>query len=278
MRLLRPSAYYNAAVATQLPSDEARSDELLVCADSRDLGFIEEGSVSLVVTSPPYNVGKAYNSHSDELDLDGYLGFLGEVWTECIRMLRPGGRLAINVANTWRKPYIPLSAYVAKQCVDMGLGMRGEVIWDKGASVGVSTAWGSWRSPSNPTLRDVHEYILIFSKEGPRLPPNGTEPDITSEEFTTLTKSVWSFPTASAKKEGHPAPFPEELPRRLIKLYTFPGDLVCDPFMGTGTTCAAAKRLGRRWVGIDIDPHYVELANSKVAAVVPETISEELSS
>lgn len=241
----------------------------LWCADSRDLSFIEDSGVSLVVTSPPYNVGKSYTKHADDLELDTYLDYIGEVWEECLRVLKPGGRLAINVANTWRQPYIPMHAYIAKQVVDMGLLMRGEVLWDKGASVGTSTAWGSWRSPSNPTLRDVHEYILVFSKDRPRLEPNGYRPDITAEEFTEYTKSVWRFPTASARKEGHPAPFPEELPARLIKLYTFPGDLVLDPFMGTGTTCAAARRLRRRYAGVEIDSAYLDLAVKKVKRAEP---------
>jgi DNA modification methylase len=239
----------------------------LICGDSREMPFIPDSSVSLVVTSPPYNVGKPYSKHADDLDLGEYLAYIGDVWKECHRVLRLGGRLAINVANTWRQPYIPLSAYIATQCIEMGFIMRGEVIWMKGPSVGVSTAWGSWRSASNPTLRDVHEYILIFSKDSLRLEPNGARSKITSEEFTTYTKSVWSFPTASARKEGHPAPFPEELPARLIKLYTFPGDIVLDPFMGTGASCAAAKKLQRRYVGIDVDPGYVQLAEKKLSRV-----------
>lgn len=233
------------------------------------MSFVPAESVALVVTSPPYNVGKPYSKHADDLDLGAYLEYLGGVWQECKRVLKPGGRLAINVANTWRQPYIPLSSHIALRCIEMGFMMRGEVLWNKGASVGTSTAWGSWRSASNPTLRDVHEYILIFSKDVLRLEPNGSKPDITSKEFTEYTKSIWSFPTASAKKEGHPSPFPEELPTRLIKLYTFPGDLVLDPFMGTGTTCAAALKTGRRYLGIDVDPRYVQLAEKKLARLKP---------
>jgi site-specific DNA-methyltransferase (adenine-specific) len=246
--------------------DDGFVDRLL-CRDSRDMSFIPDSEISLVVTSPPYNVGKPYSKHADDLDLGEYLAYIGDVWRECHRVLRLGGRLAINVANTWRQPYIPLSAYIATQCIEMGFIMRGEVVWNKAASVGVSTAWGSWRSASNPTLRDVHEYILIFSKDSLKLAPNGARSKITSEEFTTYTKSVWTFSTASARKEGHPAPFPEELPSRLIKLYTFPGDIVLDPFVGSGSACAAAKRLGRRYVGIDIDPGYIELAKKKLSRV-----------
>jgi site-specific DNA-methyltransferase (adenine-specific) len=153
--------------------------------------------------------------------------------------------------------------------------MRGQVIWDKAASVGVSTAWGSWRSPSNPTLRDVHEYIIVFCKDEFRLAaprslgeggqqPKG-ETDLTSEEFTALTKSIWTFPTGSARKVGHPAPFPVELPARLIRLYSWKGALVLDPFCGSGSTCVAASQLERNWIGVDIDPHYVEIAERRVA-------------
>jgi site-specific DNA-methyltransferase (adenine-specific) len=143
--------------------------------------------------------------------------------------------------------------------------MRGQVIWDKAASVGVSTAWGSWKRPSNPTLRDVHEYIIVFCKDQFRLEQPTGETDLTSEEFTQLTKSIWTFPTGSARKVGHPAPFPVELPARLIRLYSWKGALVLDPFCGSGSTCVAASQLGRNWIGVDIDQHYVEIAEKRVA-------------
>jgi DNA modification methylase len=149
----------------------------------------------------------------------------------------------------------------------LGFWMRGEIIWDKGASAAASTAWGSWRSPANPTLRDVHEYILIFSKGSPRrLPPDGRRSTITRDEFLAYTKSVWSFPAESARKIGHPAPFPIELPRRLIQLYTYAGEVILDPFMGSGQTALAALRLGRRYVGYELDEQYVMLAEERIAA------------
>lgn len=238
-------------------------DNRIYNRDSRDLSMIPDGVVDLVVTSPPYNVGKNYSTHEDCLPLDQYLALLDSVWMECLRIMKPGGRIAVNVAGVDRKPYLPLHAYITTRMVEMGFHMRGEIIWDKGASVGVSTAWGSWCRPSNPTLRDVHEYIMVFSKGDWALGHRG-ETDLVSEEFVQMTKSIWGFPTVSAKKVGHPAPFPLELPSRLIKLYTYKGDLVLDPFAGSGTTCQAAELLGRRWIGVDMDPGYCQLAEQNM--------------
>ena len=233
---------------------------------ARDLSVIPDNVVDLVVTSPPYNVGKKYATHDDGMSMDDYLAMLEQVWKECYRVLAPGGRIAINVAGVDRKPYIPLHAYISLQMNRLGFQMRGEVIWNKGASVGVSTAWGSWCSPSNPTLRDLHEYIMVFTKGDWKMGHKG-ETDLTSEEFVAYTKSVWEFPTVSAKKVGHPAPFPVELPSRLIKLYTYKDDLVLDPFNGSGTTCQAAELLGRRWIGVDMDAGYCALAEANMAAL-----------
>ena len=248
----------------------------IYCADSRHLDMIEDEVVDLVICSPPYNVGKNYKNHDDALPLEEYLGLLRAVWAECKRVMRPGGRICVNVAGVDRQPYLPLQSFIAQQLMDLGFLMRGEIIWDKAASVGVSTAWGSWQSPSNPTLRDLHEYILVFCKDQFRLPAPQSlgdageqakgETDLTSEEFTALTRSIWGFPTGSASKVGHPAPFPVELPRRLIKLYSWKGGLVLDPFCGSGSTCVAASQLGRLWIGVDIDPTYADLARRRVAA------------
>jgi modification methylase len=230
--------------------------------DARDMSALPDASVHLMVTSPPYNVTKEYD---EDLTLKEYLDLLGAVFSETMRVLVPGGRAAINIANVGRKPYLPLHLFAAQLMLELGFHMRGEIIWDKGASAGTSCAWGSFASASNPCLRDVHEYILVFSKEAGRLEKGGKADTVTSEHFTEWTKSVWRFQAASARRVGHPAPFPEELPRRLIELYTFAGDVVLDPFMGSGTTGLAAKRVGRHFVGFETSEEYARLARGRIA-------------
>ncbi len=239
----------------------------LVCGDSRDMQIIPDNSVHLMVTSPPYNVSKDYD---ENLSLDEYLNLLKDVFSEVYRVLTPGGRAIINVANIGRKPYIPLASHINIIMTTIGFLMRGEIIWDKSASAGTSTAWGSFQSASNPCLRDIHEYILVFSKGNFKLnrtkeEKNSTRIDtIEKQEFIDLTKSIWKMPTESAKKVGHPAPFPIELPRRCIEFYTFSGDIILDPFMGSGSTAIAAKKCGRSFIGFDISEEYITLANARV--------------
>jgi site-specific DNA-methyltransferase (adenine-specific) len=215
-----------------------------------------------MVTSPPYNVGKDYDK---DLTLNEYLVFLKRVWKETYRVLVPGGRACINVANLGRKPYIPLHAFIMRDMIGLGFLMRGEIIWDKAASASTSTAWGSWQSASNPTLRDTHEYILVFSKGTfKREKIEGRESTISKDEFLEFTKSVWAFASESARKVGHPAPFPVELPYRLIQLYTFSNEVVLDPFMGSGQTALAARKAGRRYVGFELNEKYLELAKNRI--------------
>jgi len=245
--------------------------DVIYCGDASRMVEVEDGSVQLVVTSPPYNVGKAYEAPIENgrhlENLDGYLTFLGTVWEECVRVLCQGGRLAINIASTWRQPYIPLHSLITNQLLGLGLIMRGEIIWDKGASAGVSTAWGSFARASNPTLRDVHEYILVFSKGTLKLESREKSSGIANQDFVDWTRSIWRFPTESSQRVKHPAPFPEELPRRLILLYTNQGDLVLDPFMGSGTTAQAASREGRHYVGYDNDPAYCLAARQRLSGI-----------
>jgi site-specific DNA-methyltransferase (adenine-specific) len=207
-------------------------------------------------------VGKDYDT---DLTLEEYLAFLRRVWGEVLRTLAPGGRICINIANLGRKPYIPLHAFVIRDMLALGFQMRGEIIWDKAASAAASTAWGSWLSAANPTLRDVHEYILVFSKDTfRRQPPTPHANTISRAEFLEYTKSVWTFPAESARKVGHPAPFPIELPYRLIQLYSFANDIILDPFMGSGQTALAALKTGRHYVGYEVDAGYVELALRRI--------------
>ncbi len=231
---------------------------------SEHMHELPDCSVHLMVTSPPYNVGKEYD---ENLTLEEYRAFLRRVWQEVYRVLVPGGRACINVANLGRRPYIPLHAFIVEDMLRCGFLMRGEIIWNKASTASPSTAWGSWRSATNPTLRDVHEYILVFCKDMFRRPnPSGRASTISREEFLEFTRSVWTFPAVQARQVGHPAPFPVELPYRCIQLYTFAGEVVLDPFMGSGQTAIAALQAGRHYVGYEIHAEYVRLAEERIAA------------
>lgn len=236
------------------------------CKSSEEMGELPDSSVHLMVTSPPYNVGKDYDQ---DLTLDEYRSFLKRVMREVYRVLVPGGRACINLANLGRRPYLPLHAFVITDMLELGFLMRGEIIWDKASSSSSSTAWGSWCSPANPTLRDTHEYILVFCKQTFARPNgSGRNSAISRDEFLEFTKSVWRFSAESATRVGHPAPFPVELPYRLIQLYTYQGEVVLDPFIGSGTTAVAALQAGRRFVGYDVDAAYVEAARQRVQQIV----------
>jgi site-specific DNA-methyltransferase (adenine-specific) len=234
----------------------------IIPTSAEDMSQIPDKSVHLMVTSPPYNVGKEYDNN---LTLEEYLQFLSRVWHQVYRVLVPGGRACVNLANLGRKPYIPLHAFVIQDMLNLGFLMRGEIIWNKAASASASTAWGSWQSATNPTLRDVHEYILVFSKGSfQRSNPDERRSTITRDEFLEYSKSVWIFPAESAKKIGHPAPFPIELPYRLIQLYTFTGEVVLDPFMGSGQTAIAALRTDRYYIGYETEPVYMDLCEKRI--------------
>jgi modification methylase len=252
----------------------------LYVGDSRHMARVADDSVALVVTSPPYYAGKAYEAALGQGHIPGsYLDFLAmltNVFQECTRVLEPGGRIAVNVANLGRKPYRSLSSDVSRILQDaLGLLLRGEVIWKKGEGANGSCAWGSFAKASNPVLRDLTERVIVASKgrfdraltprqrEREGLPFEST---ITKEEFMELTLDVWTIPPESAKRVGHPAPFPVELPRRLIELYTYRGDVVLDPFLGVGTTALAALRTGRHYIGYDTDRGYVEAARRRLRA------------
>ncbi|MCM8830290.1 MAG: site-specific DNA-methyltransferase [Candidatus Omnitrophica bacterium] len=228
---------------------------------SESMEELPDSSIHLMVTSPPYNVGKEYDQN---LTLDEYREFLKRVWCEVKRVLVPGGRACINIANLGRKPYIPLHVFIVEDMCNLGFLMRGEIIWNKSLSSSPSTAWGSWLSAKNPTLRDIHEYILVFSKGMFSRESIGRKSTISKEEFLEFTKSVWTFSAESAIKVGHPAPFPIELPYRLIQLYTFEGEVVLDPFIGSGQSAIAAIKTKRHYVGYDTNQEYVKLAERRI--------------
>ena len=256
-------------------------DQIYV-GDARSMDRVRPGSVALVVTSPPYFAGKAYEEALGEGHIPAtyveYLTMLEEVFAECVAKLEPGGRIAINVANLGRKPYRSLSADVIGILQDrLGLLLRGEVIWRKARGAGGSCAWGSFKQPANPVLRDLTERVVIASKgrfdravKAPEravrgLPASAT---ISADEFMDATLDVWELPPESATRVNHPAPFPVELPQRLIDLYTYRGDVVLDPFMGSGTTAVAAVRTGRHYLGYDTEEAYAKAARERVAGEV----------
>lgn len=244
------------------PISEQNLDKLF-CKSSEKMDELPDNSVHLMITSPPYNVTKEYDQ---DLNLIEYIDLLNTVWKETYRVLVPGGRACINVANLGRKPYIPLHRYIIEGMQDLGFLMRGEIIWNKASSASPSTAWGSWLSAANPVLRDIHEYILVFSKNTFSRQSKNKINSISKEDFLEWTKSVWTFPAVSAKKIGHPAPFPEELPHRLIQLYTFKDDVILDPFVGSGTTCLSALKNSRYFVGYDINADYISMAERTISA------------
>jgi len=252
-------------VETPIPSQFL---DKVFCKTSESMEEIPDNSIHLMVTSPPYNVGKEYD---ENLTLKGYRQFLKQIWKEVHRVLVPGGRACINIANLGRKPYIPLHAFIVEDMLELSFLMRGEIIWNKASSSSPSTAWGSWLSAANPTLRDIHEYILVFSK-GMFGRKNALQrrSTISREEFLEFTKSVWTFPAEPARAVGHPAPFPVELPYRLTQLYTFEGEVILDPFMGSGQAAIAAIKTNRHYVGYDTSKEYVKLAERRIKEFLAE--------
>lgn len=226
---------------------------------SEDMSELPDNSISLMVTSPPYH-GKEFDS---DATFEQFLAMLRRVLAETHRVLEPGGRAVVNVANLGRRPYVPLAAMVTGMACDLGYFPRGEIIWVKASGASSNCAWGSWCSASNPTLRDLHEYCLCFSKGRMDRARRGRS-TIERDEFMEATLSVWHLPAESARRVGHPAPFPVALPRRFIELYTYVGDVVLDPFMGSGSSAVAAVESRRRFVGYDLDADYARLARRRV--------------
>lgn len=280
------SVFYSRFDPPQIDDSETLGDsaalqgvlDSIIVGDSRHMDEIPDATVALVVTSPPYFVGKEYEADvangRTPATYTSYLDMLEGVFSECVRILEPGGRMAVNVANLGRKPYRSLSGDVLRILEGLGLLPRGEIIWIKARAAGGSTAWGSFQSPVNPVLRDLTERVVVVSKHRFDRTPNTAqrektglphESTVTRDEFIDATTDTWEIPAESATAVGHPAPFPVELPRRLIELFTYADDVVVDPFMGSGSTAVAAKMTGRHYIGYDTDPVYVERAEARLA-------------
>lgn len=230
----------------------------------RVLKMLPNNSVHLAITSPPYNLDIPYKNHKDSMPYDLYLNWMNDIWMETKRVLVDGGRLCINVGENKRQDitYPPYSAFI-QQCINLGMLYRGTVIWNKN-SAAKHTAWGSWKSASNPHFVPRHEYILAFSKGEWKLNGDSKLSDITGKEFMEYTRTVWNFGTESKKQIGHPAPFPEELPYRLIKFYSYKGNVVLDMFAGSGTVGVVASKLDRNFILIDNSEEYCGLALKRI--------------
>ncbi len=276
------SAFYARFAAPEVSDDDALGERGEVDAihhgDARAMEEVPDASVALVVTSPPYFAGKEYEASLGEghvpHDYLDYLAMLRDVFAECVRVLEPGGRIVVNVANLGRRPYRNLAADVTAILQDdLRLLLRGEIVWLKQRGASGSCAWGSYRSPANPVLRDTTERLIVASKGRFDRVGRGTagEATVPGDEFLEATLDVWEIPAESATRVGHPAPFPVALVQRCLHLFTFAGDVVLDPFMGSGTTAIAAASTGRHYVGYDTDAGYVDLARRRVATLAPST-------
>lgn len=244
----------------QLPINE------ILCGDCLDvLKELPSESIDFIVTSPPYNVGIDYGEYKDNKKYETYLDSLDLVWEQCFRVLRNGGRIAVNLGDTGRNPYYPVHCDVASRLRTKWY-LMGIIIWNKQNCLS-NTAWGSWMSASAPHLRGLHEFIIIAGKNGKFFRKDKKDDYWQKREFLRNTLEIWNISPESKKLIGHPAPFPVELPKRLIKLYSYPNDIVLDPFCGSGTSCVAAHYLYRKWIGIDINPEYCELARKRLEGV-----------
>ncbi|MGD0587925.1 MAG: site-specific DNA-methyltransferase [Thermoplasmata archaeon] len=231
------------------------------------LDRLPAGSVQLAITSPPYNVRIPYRGYSDDLPPEEYLRWLKDVWKSLYRVLVPGGRFVLNVAPTSIKNFRPIHHDLSRDLRELGYIMRTEIIWYK-QTMGRRTAWGSWRSPSNPHIVPSWEYVLVFSKEQWKLEGDRTAVDISAREFEQFSDGFWQIPP-ERRRSGHPAPFPEALIERLVKFYSYRGNVVLDMFGGTGTVAAVARRLGRHYLHIDASDEYCKIAAERVRRAVP---------
>jgi site-specific DNA-methyltransferase (adenine-specific) len=258
-----------ARLSLPVPEPEGVQEYInrIICGDAgRVLQLIPDESVDIIITSPPYNFGHSYarDPHDDTQDWNVYFSTLSAIWEECVRALKPGGRMAVNIQPLF-SDYIPTHHLISSQLLRLGLLWKAEILWEKNNYNAKYTAWGSWRSPSMPYLKYTWEFIEVFDKMTHKKAGNREDIDISDEEFKEWVFGRWVVPPEIRMKEfGHPAMFPEEIPRRLLKLFSFQHDLVLDPFNGVGTTTLAAWKTNRRFIGIDISSEYCQEALARI--------------
>jgi DNA modification methylase len=243
----------------------------IICGDSQQiLSRIPDRSIDLIITSPPYNFGHSYaqDPHDDTHEWNEYFNALLGVWIECERVLKPGGRIAVNIQPLF-SDYIPTHHIISRQLASLGLLWKAEFLWEKNNYNAKFTAWGSWKSPSMPYIKYTWEFIEVFDKTTHKKAGNRENIDITADEFKEWVMGKWSFPPETRMKDyDHPAMFPEELPRRLMKLFSYKDDIILDPFNGAGTTTLVAHKHGRRFIGIDNSRRYCDTALERLEKCV----------
>lgn len=225
---------------------------------------IEPGSVDLVVTSPPYNVDIQYDSHKDDVSYADYLEFSEKWMARCYDFLKDDGRFCLNVPLDKNKGgQQSVGADFTTLAKKIGYKYHSTVVWNEG-NISRRTAWGSWMSASAPYVIAPVELVIIFYKDSWKKTSGSKQSDVTRDEFMAWTNGLWTFNGESKKRIGHPAPFPLELPRRCVKMFSYVGDTVLDPFMGSGTTLIAAGINGRQAIGVDVDKGYCKLAQARI--------------
>ena len=237
----------------------------IITGDSAEvLRRLPDNCVDIVITSPPYNFGLDYSEHEDTDDWRTYFDKLFSIFDECVRVVKYGGRIIVNVQPLF-SDYIPTHHIISKFFLDKGLIWKGEILWEKNNYNCKYTAWGSWKSPSSPYLKYTWEFLEIFCKGDLKKPGNKEDIDINDDEFKSWVNAKWSIaPERDMKKYGHPAMFPEKLVLRALKLFSFRGDIVLDPFNGVGTTTLTAHHFGRNYIGIDCSAEYCKTAEQRI--------------
>jgi site-specific DNA-methyltransferase (adenine-specific) len=258
------------AVISSEPHEILPFVNCIICADAlRALSRLPDRSIDLIITSPPYNFGHAYaqDPHDDTHEWNNYFEKLKDVWCECERVLKPGGRMAVNIQPLF-SDYVPTHHYISHQLLSLGLLWKAEILWEKNNYNAKYTAWGSWKSPSMPYIKYTWEFIEVFDKETHKKEGRREDIDITADEFKEWVLGRWSFPPEIRMRDyNHPAMFPEEMPRRLMKLFSYKNDIVLDPFNGAGTTTLVSWKLHRRFIGIDVSLQYCETALQRIVTV-----------